>query len=89
MENKFKHKIDLVDAAEHIKEKIAFMGEVMAALALRTETAGFSDNALCGLYQIFNEMEQQAASLSEAIQNEWHNNFCETVEAGIKSGIIK
>ena len=70
--NKFNKVMDLVDEIEHIKEKISFMGEVTAALALRTETGGLSDDALCGLYQINSDIEDRCAAVSEALNHDFH-----------------
>jgi hypothetical protein len=92
MEEKFETMMDLVDEVEHIKEKISFMGEVFAAVAKRNEEGGgLTENALCGLYQIQWEIEEQCASVSKALNYDFHvikksdkevhlDNFCSMVE---------
>lgn len=91
MGKKFKELMCLVDEVQHIKEKISFMGEVMAALALREDTGGLSDAALCGLYHVNNDIENQCEAVSEALIHDFHviaktdkeahlDNFCSTVE---------
>jgi len=96
MENNFETMIDLVDEVEHIKEKIAFMGEVFAAVASRTEEGGgLTENALCGLYQIQGDIEQQCAAVSKALNYDFHvikksakeahlDNFCGAIANGIE-----
>ena len=94
---KFKNERELLDELEFIGEKMDFLREVTAALALRTETSGLSDAGLCGLYHIYRELEDQRASVSQALENDFYivkktdkevhlNNFCATVESGIKTG---
>jgi hypothetical protein len=95
MKENFETMMDLVDAVEHIKEKITFMGEVFAAVATKTETGGLTENALCGLYQIQRESEEQCASVSKALNYDFHvikksdkevhlDNFCAAVDYALK-----
>lgn len=97
MEKKFKTQINLIDETQDIKQRVVFLGEVMAAIALRTETAGLSDEGLCGLYAIFGDLENQCESVSKSLCDDFYiiaksdkekhlNNFCATVESGIKTG---
>lgn len=95
MEKKFKDKMALVDETQDIKQRIVFLGEVMAALALRDETAGLSGDGLCGLYAIFSDLEKKCESLSHALSEDFciildktiHLDNCSaTVESGIKTG---
>lgn len=98
MEKKFKSQMDLVDETQDIKQRIVFLGEVMAAIALREETAGLSSEGLCGLYATFKDLENQCESLSDALNHDFciildktiHlDNFCAMVESGIKKGAGK
>lgn len=100
MGKNFETMIDLVDEVEHLKEKFAFMGEVTAALAIRTDTAGLGDTAFAGLCQINTEIENQFDSLSKALNYDFHvikksakevhvDNFCGTVEAGIQTDVSR
>lgn len=92
----FESRMDLVDETQDIKQRIVFLGEVMAAIALREETAGLSDEGLCGLYAIFKDLENQCESVSQALLKDFFitpdktihlDNFCATVEAGMKTGV--
>ena len=98
MENNFETMIDLVDEVEHIKEKIAFMGEVFAAVAIISEDGGLTEIARCGLYQIQGDIEKQCAAVSKALNYDFHvikksakeahlDNFSAMVESGIKTGV--
>ena len=91
MKENFETMMDLVDAVEHIKEKISFVGEVFAATATRMEEGGLTESALCGLYQIQWELEEQCASVSKALNYDFHiikkadkekhlDNFCAAVD---------
>jgi hypothetical protein len=95
MKENFETMMDLVDAVEHIKEKITFMGEVFAAVATKTETGGLTENALCGLYQIQWEIEEQCAAVSKALNHDFNvikksdkekhlDNFCGAVDNALK-----
>lgn len=97
MEKKFETQMDLVDETQDIKHRIVFFGEVMAAIALREETAGLSDEGLCGLYAIFSDLQNQCESVSKSLCDDFYivaksdkakhlDNFCATVESGIKTG---
>ena len=96
MKNKFETMMDLVDEVEHIKGKISFMGEVFAAVAKRNEEGGgLTENALCGLLQIQWAIEEQCASVSKALNHDFHvikksdkevhlDNFCAAVDYALK-----
>ena len=72
MKENFETMMDLVDEVEHIKEKISFMGEVFAAVAKRNEEGGLTETALCGLYQIQWEIENQCAAVSKALNHDFY-----------------
>ena len=70
----------------------------MAAIALREETAGLSEDGLCGLYAIFKDLENQCESVSRSLCDDFYiiaksdkekhlDNFCAMVESGIKTGV--
>jgi hypothetical protein len=68
---KFETAFDLLEELDKVKDKITFMGEVTAALAERTDTAGISDAALNGLWLIYSEIETKCANIHEALSKDF------------------
>jgi hypothetical protein len=98
MNEKFEKVMDVLDELDWIKDKAAFIGEVALAFGARENELSISKNALCGLFRVNQDIENQFEAISKALQEDFHvikksdkearlDKFCETVEAGIKTGV--
>ncbi len=95
MVKKFKTKMDLSDCVENLHAKIVFMSEACIAIAQNTEQT-FGHEAGFGMHLMFMDIKDDVASIFAVIRDDLEDknktkekhfeNFCETVEHGIKTG---
>ena len=93
---KYEKLMDVLDELDWIKDKVAFIGEVASAFGARNNELCISENALCGLFRINQDIENGFEAISKSLQEDFHiiaksdkekhlDNFCSMVENAVKT----
>jgi hypothetical protein len=63
--------LSILDELEDISSKVAFMAAVSEAMARMDDGGCISENAMCGMYKIYSDIESNCQDVAKALRRDY------------------